>query len=255
MYSRVHQKLGTAGLIVAIVALVAALGGGAYAAGGGLTAKEKKQVKKIAQTEVKKIAGVPGAPGAVGPVGPPGPAGANGKDGKDGTNGKNVTTGNEPTGTSNCEEQGGVWVEVEGSGLKRYVCNGKDGEEGTSGSGGTMTGQWSFSAKGLVSTLMSISYPERLPADPTYNWIGPGGSSTTACPGSAANPEAAPGNVCLYAASMNAAGEGTDSHPVENYTAYTPDPQSGLTVEITLASADSEGYGWGSWAATPAVTP
>ena len=30
--SRIHQKLGTAGFIISIVALVAAFGGGAYAA-------------------------------------------------------------------------------------------------------------------------------------------------------------------------------------------------------------------------------
>ncbi|HVV72142.1 MAG TPA: hypothetical protein VHI52_11700 [Verrucomicrobiae bacterium] len=54
---RIHQKLGTAGLIVAIVALVAALAGGAYAAGGGLSGKQKKEVTKIAQVEAEKFAG------------------------------------------------------------------------------------------------------------------------------------------------------------------------------------------------------
>ena len=32
MFDRIHQKLGTAGFVISIVALVAALGGGAYAA-------------------------------------------------------------------------------------------------------------------------------------------------------------------------------------------------------------------------------
>ena len=49
MLSRLHQKLGTAGLVVAVVALVAALGGAAIAAGGGLTGQETQEVKKSAQ--------------------------------------------------------------------------------------------------------------------------------------------------------------------------------------------------------------
>lgn len=86
MISRIHSKLGTAGLVVAIVALVAALGGGAYAAQQGLNGKQKKEVKKIA----KKFAG---APGATGPQGQKGDTGATGPAGKDGTNGTNGTNG------------------------------------------------------------------------------------------------------------------------------------------------------------------
>jgi hypothetical protein len=49
MLSRLHNKVGTAGLVVAIVALVAALAGSAYAAKDVLTKQEKKQVEKIAK--------------------------------------------------------------------------------------------------------------------------------------------------------------------------------------------------------------
>ncbi|MBA3867401.1 MAG: hypothetical protein H0X42_13840 [Solirubrobacterales bacterium] len=52
--SRIHQKLGTAGFIISIVALVAALGGGAYAASGGLSGKQKKEVEKIAKKDSAK---------------------------------------------------------------------------------------------------------------------------------------------------------------------------------------------------------
>jgi hypothetical protein len=48
MLRRVHQKLGTAGFVISIVALVAALGGGAYAASGSLSGKQKQEVSKIA---------------------------------------------------------------------------------------------------------------------------------------------------------------------------------------------------------------
>lgn len=92
MFQRIHEKLGTAGFIISIIALIAAMGGGAYAASGGLTSKQKKEVKKIA----KQFAGKPGTNGAAGPAGPagapgvkgdPGAAGANGKDGTNGSDG------------------------------------------------------------------------------------------------------------------------------------------------------------------------
>jgi hypothetical protein len=83
VFNRIHQKLGTAGFVISIVALVAALGGGAYAAKAGLTGKQKKEVENIA----KKYAGKPGSPGAAGSTGPAGAAGAKGDAGAAGTAG------------------------------------------------------------------------------------------------------------------------------------------------------------------------
>ena len=60
MISRIHSKLGTAVLVVAIVALVVALTGVAVAE--PVLTQQKKEVKKIAE----QFAGKPGAPGAVG---------------------------------------------------------------------------------------------------------------------------------------------------------------------------------------------
>lgn len=84
MLNRFRDHLGTAGLFVAIVALIAALAGGAIAAnnlGGKATvsAKGKK--------------GPRGPRGPQGPKGATGPAGANGTNGKDGINGTNGTDG------------------------------------------------------------------------------------------------------------------------------------------------------------------
>ncbi|HVW46168.1 MAG TPA: hypothetical protein VHA76_03880 [Solirubrobacterales bacterium] len=70
--------------MLAFVALVAALGGGAYAAKGGLTGPQKKAVEKIA----KKDAGKPGAAGAQGPKGDPGPQGPKGDRGPQGPQGE-----------------------------------------------------------------------------------------------------------------------------------------------------------------------
>jgi hypothetical protein len=84
MIHRIHEKLGTAGFLIAIVALVAALSGTALAAKGALTGKQKKEVQKIAQ----KYAGKPGAAGAVGLTGPKGDTGAQGPQGKEGPKGQ-----------------------------------------------------------------------------------------------------------------------------------------------------------------------
>lgn len=78
MYSRLHNRLGTAGFAVAIVALVAAVAGTAFAA-TGLNGKQKKEVKKIAKSVVKQgpagAAGAAGLNGAAGPQGAPWTAG------------------------------------------------------------------------------------------------------------------------------------------------------------------------------------
>jgi hypothetical protein len=86
----IHEKLGTAGFIISIIALVAALGGSAFAAKGALTHKQKKEVRKIAkkeakreaQTEAKKYAGKPGPAGAKGDTGAKGDRGAKGAVGR-----------------------------------------------------------------------------------------------------------------------------------------------------------------------------
>jgi hypothetical protein len=74
-------RFDKAGLIVGVLALVLALVGGAWAASGGLSAQQKKEVKKIAHAFAGKPGapgangkdGAPGAPGSQGPPGPPGP--------------------------------------------------------------------------------------------------------------------------------------------------------------------------------------
>jgi hypothetical protein len=177
----IREPFGTAGLIVAVIALVLALTGAAFAA-GKLTSTQKKEVEKIA----KKFAGKNGAPGAPGAQGA---AGANGKDGANGANGESVTlaaagactnggtkltvgavskevcngengaqgepgeggksvtvtefAGNaEPIGHP-CHEHGGQTVQVEGSNEKRFVCNGSPAEFPTTlPSGRSLVGQW-----------------------------------------------------------------------------------------------------------------
>ena len=140
---RRHLRFSPAG-VIAVVALVFAMMGGAFAAnnssnsGGGATASAKGKPGPR---------GKPGKRGPTGPAGPQGSAGVNGKDGKNGTNGVNGT-------------------------------NGAPGPEGTFGSkplpiGQSLTGAWATSggpnattAEGDLS-MVPISFPIQVSAVPT----------------------------------------------------------------------------------------
>jgi hypothetical protein len=209
----IREPFGTAGLIVACVALIAALAGGAYAAGGGLTGKQKKEVKKIA----KQFAGKPGAQGATGPAGADGKqgtngaggqSGADGEDGAPGKDGKSVVLGNATAGECGL---GGVTLEVEGSSSKKKVCNGQTGYTETLPEGKTETGAWGFLTP-LQGALAPISFniplAEPLDSDHVHyidengeevEFFGPGRSDSTECLGTPDVPLASPGNLCVYA--------------------------------------------------------
>ena len=219
MLKRMHNKLGTAGLLVAVVALVAAVAGTAFAA-GGLTKKQEKQVVKIA----KKYAGKKGAKGDPGPAGAQGPKGDQGAKGDAGPKGD--------------------------QGLK-----GDEGERGPAGPtetelppGKTLTGFWDFQSNLQEHAFVSISFPLRYPdaseTNPVFHWIGVGESSTTECPGNAQNPKAAPGNLCMYGQNI------TDMF--RNFPeAVAPFVNTALGWRVEFASnEDSKGYGYGSWAVT-----
>lgn len=122
-----REKLGPAGFTMAIIALVFALAGGAFAASGGLTGRQKKEVKAIA----KSFQGT----GPQGPAGPAGTNGTNGKDGAPGAKGENGTNGTSVTGVpasgSECSGNGGVkYTSASGTNL---VCNGEEGTPGNNG--------------------------------------------------------------------------------------------------------------------------
>jgi hypothetical protein len=137
---RLKEPFGKAGLTVAILALVLAMVGGAYAA-GKLTGPQKKEVEKIA----KKFAGKPGATGTAGSPG------ATGKNGTTGTNGTNGTPGESVTsktiaGPAGCVN-GGSEFKV-GSNPATFACNGKNGTTGFTEvlpSGKTEKGTWAVS--------------------------------------------------------------------------------------------------------------
>ncbi|HEY0277389.1 MAG TPA: hypothetical protein VGC32_03880 [Solirubrobacterales bacterium] len=225
MFSRIHEKLGTAGFAISIVALVAALSGGAYAASGGLSGKQKKEVTKIAQTEAKKFAGKQGSPGSAGPQGP---AGSPGKEGAAGATGLPGTPG--------------------GSGAP-----GGPGERGPAGptetelqSGVTEVGLWSFTNPSADESWTTISFPLTLkPSESIEEHIVLAGeSASTECPGSAAEPAAAPGNLCIYETEV----QNTTSEIPS--TIQTPVHSAGVVLEFQTKSPATFSWGRGSWAVT-----
>jgi hypothetical protein len=217
----IREPFGTAGLIVAMVALVAALGGTALAA-SKLNGTQKKEVEKIA----KKYAGKPGAAGATGPsgsagaAGKEGPAGANGT-GSPGAAGESVTVG--AASVAECADGGAKFSNKTGT---AHACSAPAGGglPETLPSDATETGAWVVQGWQENSTAIgAISFPIPLelgldeghvvylteeesgqePAERTNEVeVEPGVEKQVGelCAGSPSSPEAARGFLCVYAA-------------------------------------------------------
>jgi hypothetical protein len=229
LYRRFHDRFGTVGVILGMIAMVVALGGSAIAA-GGLSQPEKKLIKKEAKKWGKKYAtagpqGPAGAPGANGLPGAPGADGQNGSNGSDGTNGTNGTNGTSANATAytgaECEEASGEGgVKVTSASPDAYVCNGKDGEDGQTGftetlpTGKTETGTWALGdtsplvviVPGFVENRVTpVSFPIPLAGASEFTYVGRTEAVPPECEnddhaGTAgvANPEADPGWMCVF---------------------------------------------------------
>jgi hypothetical protein len=197
MYQRIHDKLGTAGLLIAVVALIAALTGTALAALPGLNAKQKKEVKKIAKQLVPA--------GPVGPAGPQGLAGQKGDTGPTGPEGKQGDQGEQ----GEPGEDGACSIAVPTCQLP---------------SGATLTGVWSFYTTESTAWV-NISYPLEVVPAPD---LGTPESHPDKCTGTVAEPKAAPGWFCRYS--------GPIVNSFFN-TEYLPDANSGVIFEFTAEGA------------------
>jgi Collagen triple helix repeat (20 copies) len=210
-----HNKLGTAGLVIAVVALVAALGGSAFAALPGLNSKQKKEVKKIAGKLVQS-----GPPGAPGPQGPAGTAGANGNPGAAGAAG--------PAGPKGATGAAGA--------------TGSEGPAGPTETelppGKTQTGVWSFLDKEQIEFWVEIDFPLRVVPGPQIGDVG----NASQCPGSDSNPEAAPGYFCLYSTAKN--------NTFNNGSEFSADRTSGLILGFSPVDEEKLSFARGTWAVT-----
>ncbi len=233
MFQRARKHINPA-TILALVALVFATTGGAFAATGGgggnngggsspgkassaapggaatFTASVAKKKTKP-KAGARGPAGPRGATGATGPAGPAGPTGATGATGATGPAGATGAQG--PQGSQGPEGKQGT-----------PGTNGTTGFTETLPSGKTETGSWSFTAKaedkGQTIAAASLSFAISLAASESVTGepvIGEGsvhvfaeGETATkgdGCgTGSAAKPEAEPGNLCVYSTLLEGPG-------------------------------------------------
>jgi hypothetical protein len=172
MIGRIQKQFGTAGLAVAIAALVVALAGTAFAAKRVFTKAQEKQIVKIA----KKYAGKPGKDGAPGPAGAPGPKGDTGAKGDTGPAGK--------AGSDGAAGEDGACSAAD------PVC--------TLPSGATLQGRWAAGGAGNSVGFAAISFGLALKEPPEAVLVKAEGEHETECPGDYKDPAAASGVLCLY---------------------------------------------------------
>jgi hypothetical protein len=180
MFSAIRKRMHVSpATVVASLALVFAMTGGAYAAGHYLITSTKqisprvlKQLKGAnGANGANGASGAAGAAGATGPGGPQGPQGPKGETGAKGENGKNGT-------------------------------NGTTGFTETLPSEKTEKGDWSVS--GIASSefqfmVASVSFVIPLAKAPTPILVRKGAPTPPHCTGSLSEPGAEPGFLCVFA--------------------------------------------------------
>jgi hypothetical protein len=258
MLSALRRRLRlTPSTVIATLALVFAMTGGAYAAGKYLVTSTK-QIKPSVLKQLQGKAGPAGAAGAVGPAGAAGPAGptgpagaagpagANGENGAAGSNGVSVTSSVEPKG-ANCKEGG---TKLVAGASTTYACNGEKGSPWTGGGVlprlATETGNWSLTGGGTGEIYIPISFPIRLSAPLEHkkvHYVPSTGEGE--CTGTEEEPTAPEGELCVYQGTL---AEATAGGIWQNNGAVGGASTSGAFIYFEGVKASS--WGIGSWAVT-----
>lgn len=242
LFSKIHERLGTAGFVLAIIALVMAMTGAAIAK---LNGSEKKEVAKIVKKEVKKaIKKLP-----PGPPGSPGPAGANGKDGAAGPAGPAGPQG--PPGPQGVPGVKGA----QGAPGQPWTPDGTLPPEATlTGAFGVTIGSEEGPLGKVFAAPISFPIPLAAPLPATKVKVVPVGTTPPAeCEnedhaGTAGpeNPEADSGFLCIYPNNKGA------SETVEVFFVVTPafQPGAGTYGAIVLLKGATGDLAVGSFAVT-----
>jgi hypothetical protein len=197
-------------LAISVIALFAALGGVGWAAGliNGKTIKPGSiPLNRLTKSARNSLTG---RQGPAGPIGPQGPRGDRGERGDVGPQ--------------------GPFVELVPSG-KTLV--------------GTYAGRIHATAANQ-ELIAPISFGFRFAAAPTVHFVALGTTPPAACPGNGLNPQATPGNLCIYETSQT-----NRTSPVVfdvNFDANSASPFGASVLTESLAAGVSGTSG--SWAAT-----
>lgn len=181
MFSAIRRRMRVSPMtVIASLALVFAMTGGAYAAKRYLITSTRQISPSVLRSLQGKAGpagangaqGSAGAQGAAGPGGPQGPVGAQGKEGSPGKNGE----------------------------------NGKDGTTGfteTLPKGKTLKGEWSLASPEVSAAnkqiVSSVSFGIPLAKAPLPHYIRSGGTTPAGCTGNVEEPGAEEGNLCVFA--------------------------------------------------------
>ena len=248
MFSSIRKRVKlTPSGVIAVMALVFAMSGGAYAAGKYLITSTK-QIKPSVLASLK---------------GKSGPAGANGSNGANGAAGEKGASG--PQGPQGQQGQQGPEGKAGEPGKE-----GKAGATGTTGftetlpAGKTETGTWTLSSTtGVARIEISFPIPLEHKAEPILepaldetqvHYVKKGEAASASCGENQAAgfgvpvPTAAPGNLCIYETTLLGA-------PVEPSDLHIGDPANGrkgagATGALFWFSTSGEAQGWGTWAVT-----
>ncbi len=177
---------------------------------------------------------------------------------------KNLNPGEGPTGEE-CEEGGTEFTSASGTSV---VCNGEEGTVGPAGpagptcpgglcvapEGSTQVGVWSFRAKEQAAEFVTISFPLQLPSSPTFHYVKWAEQGTPSAPPGCPSPfpeepEALPGNFCVYEGEEVSDGELVNAG-VPTLATGSLDNGTGRVLKFTLTNPANEARGTGSWAVT-----
>ncbi|HMJ71789.1 MAG TPA: hypothetical protein VK471_00335 [Solirubrobacterales bacterium] len=251
---RLREPFGKAGLTVAVIALVFAMLGGAYAASSNTGSKATASAKTK-----KGPRGPKGPKGDTGPAGPAGLAGAQGPAGPNGPQGPRGDKGD--TGPKGEKGEKGPKGDKGESGFTETLPEGET-ETGVWGTApGTANGRWSF----------PISFPIPLALAPEeIIRVAPTEDSKPGCPGRGGGtlsgdfeptiPQADPGKLCIYVDKLEFAIVPASSPmtPIFEEGVWEPKPQAvspaGGFIQVLCNTPDEEAFcaAMGSWAVTAA---